>query len=301
MPTDHAVEIAGVAISHPDRVLFPETGLTKRGLAEFYLRIADRILPHVVNRPLTVVRCPEGESGECFYQKHPPDGSGPYLRRLEIEDRDGPGIFFAINSLQGLIYLVQNGTLEFHPWGCRADRVEYPDRLIFDLDPDPAVPWRQVIAGAGQVHDSLTALGLVNFLKTTGGKGLHIVAPLARRRTWEEVREFAQAFAVQMQAEHPETFTLAMPKDRRHGRIFLDHFRNSRGAMTVAAYSTRAQAGAPVSTPVAWQELTPALKSNSFTVENLPARLAALKREPWAGFEKVRQGITERMRREPSG
>jgi bifunctional non-homologous end joining protein LigD len=292
-----AVQIAGVGITHPDRVLYPEIGLTKRDFAEFYLGIADRLLPHLAGRPLALVRCPEGETGQCFYQKHPRDYMPSCIRRLEIEEQEGTGVYISTACLEGLIYLVQIGAMEFHPWAARADRLEYPDRLIFDLDPDPAVPWEQVVACAQQVHERLSALGLVSFLKTTGGKGLHVVTPLVRRRRWNEVRDFARAFAARMVADAPDCYTIELPKERRHGKIFLDYLRNARGAMTVAPYSTRAKPGAPVSTPVAWEELTPALRSQSFTVTNLPERLAALKKEPWEGFAEVRQALTEGMRR----
>ena len=298
---DPPLQLAGVEITHPHRLLYPEIGLTKLGLIKFVVSVADRLLPYVADRPLALVRCPEGESGECFYQKHPRDHMPPFIQRLEIEDQDGLGLYLAIDSVPGLIYLVQLGALEFHPWGSRTGRLEQPDRLIFDLDPAPHVPWELVVTCAHEVRARLTDLGLGSFLKTTGGKGLHVVVPLVARRPWEEVREFARAFAAQQVAEAPDRYTLELPKQRRTGKIFLDYLRNARGAMSVAAYSPRAKPHAPVSTPLAWDELTPALSSDAFTVLNLPARLSALKQDPWEGFDEVRQTITEKMRKQVQG
>ncbi len=301
MSAEPALEIAGVEITHPDRVLYPEMGLTKRELAEFYADIAPRLLAHLADRPLTLLRCPEGQGGECFYQKHPRGPLPRFLKRLDIQEQEGWAVYLSINSPQGLLYLVQGGALEFHPWSARADRLEYPDRLILDLDPGPEVSWEHVVACARDVHERLGALGLASFLKTTGGRGLHLVAPLVRRRTWEDVRRFARAVAAGLVAQSPSCYTLELLRERRLGKIFLDYLRNARGAMTVAPYSVRAKPGAPVSTPLAWDELTPALKSNSFTVRNLLARLARLEHDPWEGFPEVKQTITERMLRSAQG
>ncbi len=284
------LRIAGVEITHPDRVVFPDLGLTKGDLARFYHDLGPWILPHLAHRPLSLVRCPEGEAGQCFYQKHTRDYMPAYIGRLEIEEQDGTDEYIEIHARRGLIYLVQIGALEFHPWAARADRLERPDRLIFDLDPAPGAEWASVIECARQVRERLDAHGLTSFVKTTGGKGLHVIAPLRRRHTWEEVKEFAHRFAERLAADAPGYYTTELPKHKRAGRIFLDYLRNQRGATTVGAYSTRARTGAPISTPLAWEELSPALHSDHFTVANLPARLASTP-DPWAEFWSLRQGL----------
>ena len=195
----------------------------------------------------------------------------------------------------GLISLVQMGVLEIHVWGSRAGHLEKPDRLIFDLDPDPAVEWPQVIDAARQVRVLLDELGLTSFLKTTGGKGLHVVVPVQPRTEWDEAKAFCRAVADFMVRAAPERFIATVSKAARKGKIFIDYLRNGRGATAVAPYSTRAKPGATVSTPIAWEELTSSLHSDHFTIENLPARLGKLKKDPWADLAKTKQSITAAM------
>jgi bifunctional non-homologous end joining protein LigD len=289
--------IAGIAITHPDRVLYAQTGLTKRGLAQFYAEIAPWVLPHVVDRPLSIVRCPDGAGGQCFYQKHAGVGWPKGIHGVPIEEKDGKGLYIYISDLTGLMALVQMGVLEFHPWGARRDDVERPDRVIFDLDPDPSVPWERVIETAVACRDRLEALGLQSFVKTTGGKGLHVVVPLARRHEWPEVKAFAMAFAQAMMRDADGAYTINMSKAARHGKIFLDYLRNDRGSTAVAAYTTRVKPNAPVATPLAWSELSPAIRSDHFTVETLPRRLARLHDDPWEGMDKLQQTLTAKLRR----
>jgi bifunctional non-homologous end joining protein LigD len=289
--------VAGVRLTNPDRILYPEQGITKIALARFYEGIAGWILPHVTRRPLSVIRCPEGLRKECFYQRHADGAFHEAIRRLEIPENGSKGVYLAIDSLAGLIGLVQAGALELHTWGCRSDRIERPDRLIFDLDPDPAVPWPKVIEGARALRELLSGLGLAAFVKTTGGKGLHVVVPLARRHSWEEARDFSRAVAERMVRGAPDRYVATMSKAKRKGKIFIDFFRNARSATAIAAYSTRARAGAPVSTPLAWEELSPEVKSDHFNVSNLGSRLAELRKDPWDGYEKARRPITASMRK----
>jgi bifunctional non-homologous end joining protein LigD len=287
--------IAGVPISNPDRVLYPEMGLTKLGLAEYYESIAKWILPHVVNRPLTLVRCPEGRSKQCFYQKHLSGTRPEAVRGISIREKGGASEYVVIDDLAGLVSLVQMGVLEFHPWLARADNVEAPDRLIFDLDPGEGVRWKAVIDAARELRDRLEELGLETFLRTSGGQGLHVVAPLSRRNTWDELKSFARAVADDMVRRNPDGYIATLSKAKRSGRVFIDYLRNQRGATAIASYSTRAREGAPVAAPLAWRELSVRVKPNSYTVADMPRRMASLKADPWNGFFAVKQSITRAM------
>ena len=289
--------IAGVTLTNPDRVLYPEQDITKRELALFYESIADWILPHVIKRPLSLVRCPRGTGGHCFYQKHVTEAMPAPIRGVAIREKKGVEDYIVIDDLSGLITLVQLGVLEFHPWGCREDNVERPDRMVFDLDPGPSVEWLGVVHAAVALRDRLEDLGLQSFVKTSGGKGLHVVVPLQRRGAWDEMKDFSAAIAESLARLEPARYLTTATKAKRHGRIFIDYLRNGRGATSVAAYSTRAREGAPVSTPIAWDELTAELGPAAFTVKNLPDRLARLKRDPWDKFLELRQSITATMTR----
>jgi bifunctional non-homologous end joining protein LigD len=288
-------EVAGVRLTHPDKVLFPAQGLTKRDLALYYQRIADRILPYLADRPLTLVRCPEGQQGQCFYQKHVTDQFPATIRRVDVGEEEPYG---AVDSVEGLIALVQMGVLEIHVWGARRDRVEQPDYLVFDLDPDEGLAWERVALGALTVRQRLAELGLRSFLKTTGGKGLHVALPIARRLDWDEVKAFTKALAEDLVAAEPQLYTANLSKVHRQGKVFIDYLRNGRGATSIAAWSTRSRPGAPVSTPLFWEELEErALRGNTWTVQNLDERLASLQDDPWKDFWTVRQSITRPMKK----
>jgi bifunctional non-homologous end joining protein LigD len=293
--------VAGVRLTHPDRVLYPAQGLTKQGLADFYVSIAEWILPHVVGRPLTLVRCPEGLEKECFYMKHSGVWAPPALRRVKIKEKTKTGEYLVVDDLAGLISLVQMGILEIHTWNSLSDSVEEPNRVVFDLDPGPAVSFDKVMAGARLLRESLRSVGLESFVKTTGGKGLHIVVPLAPGHGWDETLGFSELVATQIVKEDPRTYTDSMPKAGRQAKILIDVLRNNRGSTSVAAYSTRARPGAPVSVPLAWEELQRDLRPDQYTVENLPRRLASLKADPWARYFTLRQKIAvQRPRRRPA-
>jgi bifunctional non-homologous end joining protein LigD len=280
-------------LTHPDRVLYPDTGLTKLGLANFYAEIAEWILPHLVDRPLSLVRCPQGQAaGKCFFQKHAGPGTREVLGQVPIEESDGTTNYVYVRDLAGLLSLVQMNVLEIHPWGSKRDRVDYPDRLTFDLDPGPNVSWPQVIDAAMLTRELLRKHDLESFLKTTGGKGLHVVVPIApRRRGWPQAKQFCKYLAGLLAERQPRLYTISMAKAARQGRIFIDYLRNDRGSTAIAAFSTRARPGAPVSTPLRWDELTNAIRSDHFNVANLPARLRMLKRVPWAKMESLKQAI----------
>lgn len=268
--TDVEATVAGVRISHPDRVVFPEAGLTKLDLARYIAHVAPVMLPHVAGRPLALVRCPQGSGKECFFQKHWTGTRPPSIDTVPILQSDGkkhPHV--VVHDTEGLVTLVQWGVMEIHPWGSRADDPERPDRIIFDLDPGPGVTWRAVIEGARGLRALLDELGLASWAKTSGGKGLHIVVPIARRSSWDDVSAFARAVAEHMQAELPEHFVSKASKAARHGVIFIDWLRNTRGATAVAAWSPRARANAGVSVPIAWTRLGRLKSGDQYTVPSL--------------------------------
>jgi bifunctional non-homologous end joining protein LigD len=236
---------------------------------------------------LSVVRAPSGSNAKSFYAKHQWAGL-THVRNVDVGEKEP---MIAIDDLAGLINLVQGGTVEIHPWGSRTDDLERPDRLIFDLDPGEDVSWSEVIAAAREMRAELQARELDSFVKTSGGKGLHVVVPIAPRVDWDTAKAFTQNVAEAMSRAHPDRYVAIMSKRARRGRIFIDWVRNGRGATAVAAYSTRARAQAPVSTPLAWDELSEGLRSDHFTVDNLRERLDFLKRDPWKGFFKLRQRI----------
>ncbi len=281
-------EKASIKLTHPDRILWPGPGITKQGLADFYADIADWILPHVAGRVLSLKRCPSGVEEKGFFAKHAWAGLDAAVRRVDVGEKEP---MLAIDGLAGLLSFVQAGVVEIHPWGSRADRLEEPDRLIFDLDPGEGVAWSAVIAAARTVRDRLAELGLTSFVKTSGGKGLHVVVPVEPTADWKRAKAFTASVAESLARERPDRFVATMAKRARSGRVFIDYFRNDRGSTAVAAYSTRASPRAAVSTPLAWEELSERLRSDHFTVDNLRHRLGFLKQDPWPGFFKLRQRI----------
>ena len=273
-----------VRLTHPDRLYWKDAGVTKQGLAEFYSEVWARMGPFIVNRPLALVRCPDGIGGQCFFQKHAWRGqSKEILEVYDPKDKDDQPII-AIDGLPGLLGLVQGGVLEIHPWGSRLDDLERPDLINMDLDPGPDVSWATVIEAAGEVRERLALAGLQSFVKTSGGKGLHVVAPLEPSAGWNEVKAFAKGIADAMASDAPESFVATVTKSKRKGKILVDYLRNGRGSTAVAPYSPRARAGAAVSMPLGWDELSPAIGPDYFTVGNALPRLAGLDADPWAEF-----------------
>jgi len=286
---DKQALVGGIAITHPDRVLYPKTEITKQQLAEYYLTVADHILPHVKNRPLSMVRCPEGTEKECFFQRHIARGQSPYLHDTGIAVKGRSEDYLMIKDTKGLITLIQWGVIELHPWGCLADKPQLPDRIIFDLDPDPALPFVQVIEGAKEVRARMRELGLKSFVKTTGGKGLHVVIPITRRYSWDAIKSFARAIAESMQYDNPRRYIAKSSKEGRKGKIFVDYLRNDLTSTAIAAFSVRAREGAPVAMPIAWETLKPDFKPAIFTIQTVPAYLEKRRTDPWAEFFKMRQ------------
>lgn len=289
-------DFRGVRVTHPDKVLFAAQGLTKADLISYYESVEDRMTPHLAHRPVSLVRCPEGSGGECFFQRHASKGFPGEFGSVAVEESSGETEdYLAIDDFAGVIAAVQMGTLELHIWGCRTDNMDRPDRLVFDLDPDEGLAFAEVKQAAEDVRGLLDALGLVSFAMLTGGKGIHVVAPLERRQGWDDLKAFARGLAGKMAADAPERYTATMSKAKRKGRIFLDYLRNEKSGTAIAPYSTRAKDGAPVAAPVTWEELSGIAAARAFTVKTMPKRLKGLDRDPWAGYADARQSITKEM------
>ncbi|MGE5270799.1 MAG: DNA ligase D [Thiohalocapsa sp.] len=295
---DGSIEFEGVRLTNPGRILYPEQGITKLALAQYYAAIGDWALPHLANRALSLVRCPEGYDKQCFYQKHLSSGVPDVLGRVEITEKSTTDTYLVIENLAGLIGVVQMGVLEIHPWGSTVDHLETPDRITFDFDPDVGLPYERVTAAAIEMREALLGIGLRSFAKTTGGKGLHVVVPVTPKLEWEAIKEFSKWVSERFAAAYPDRFTTNMAKRARTGRIFLDYLRNGRGATAIGAYSARARAGAPVATPLFWDEVEEGVRPDAFTVETVPDRLKQLKSDPWAEMAKLRQSIPAKVRKE---
>jgi bifunctional non-homologous end joining protein LigD len=282
------VEVAGVVLSHPDRVYWKDGGVTKAMLADYYRQVWKWMAPHVVDRPIALVRCPDGAAAKCFFQKHV--SAGIEGERLVSVPLKGEQPAIALDDLSGLIALAQAGVLEIHCWGTHRQHVETCDFLVFDLDPGPGITLKQLIEAARDVRARLAKMKLKSFVKTTGGKGLHVVLPIAPA-DWDAAKDFAHGIADAMEADNPQRYVANMAKKKRENRIFVDYLRNGRGATAIAPYSTRARPGAPVAVPLSWEELGSLKAPNQFTVLNVPKRLARLKRDPWAGIGKIKQKL----------
>ena len=288
---NETVELAGVRLTHAGKILYPEHAITKLDLAQYYVAVAGSMLPHVKGRPLTLLRCPAGAGGKCFYQKHPGEGAPAALRRIEIEEKEGQSTYLIAEDAAGLVALVQMGVLEIHLWGSTMRALEQPDRIVFDLDPDDGLAWDRVAAGALLVRDLLAEMGLESWAKATGGKGLHVVLPVRPQYDWHGIKAFAHAVADEIVRRHPDSYTGNLAKKARHGKIFIDYLRNQRGATAIAPFSARAWAGAPVAVPLSWREVEDGVRSDAFTVATAPGRLQKLRRDPWAGLLECRQTL----------
>ncbi len=286
-----------VKLTHPDRIYWPDVGVTKAGLADYYAEVWRHMAPFVVGRPLALVRCPQGIDKPFFFQKHAWRGQDQHILLAQDPKDQSNEPMISIADLDGLIGLVQGAALEIHPWGSTVADWERPDMIVMDLDPDASIAWEQVIEAAAEVRERLQQAGLAAFVKTTGGKGLHVVAPLKPKAAWPAVKAFAKGLADAMVADRPDRYVANVSKAKRKGKILIDYLRNQRGATAVAAYSTRARPGAPVSMPLAWEELGPTIGPAYFTLLNAPARLNALANDPWEAFKKAAAPLESPRRR----
>jgi bifunctional non-homologous end joining protein LigD len=291
-------DLASVWVTNPDRKMFGADGPTKLELALYYARVGDWMLPELSLRPVSLVRCPTGKAADCFFQRHALSGMPEVIRKIPLREEGSKerADYLYVENARGLLALAQFGGVEFHSWGCRVDKPERPDRMVFDLDPDESLPWRQVVDAAFEVRQSLEELGFTPFLKTTGGKGLHVVVALARRQDWPEVRRFAEVFAVHTARRLPKLFTANMAKSNRRGRIFLDYLRNGRGATAATAYSLRARPGVPASTPLTWDELVKIDDPADLNYATVPMRLTEVE-DPWAELAQSARPLTKEMER----
>jgi len=278
-------------LTHPDKLLYPEQGITKQQLLDYYELVAPRMLPHVANRPLTLVRCPNGRGKPCFFQKHPGIATLPGLRSVSIREKEGKSPYSVLDDALGLFGLVQLGALEIHTWGSRADDFEHPDILVFDLDPDPSVGYEAVIAGALALRDIFERAKLESFVKTTGGKGLHVCLPIRPDLDWTVAKDFTANIAQGLAKSAPELYVATQAKAKRKGKTFIDYLRNARGATFIAPYSTRARENAPVAVPLEWDELSPKLPPDHFTLRNLEQRLTKLASDPFERLAQLKQPL----------
>ncbi|GIZ52362.1 DNA ligase D [Noviherbaspirillum aridicola] len=289
--------VQGVKITHPDRVIDPHSGLTKLDLALYYEAVAPWLLPYLEDRPVYLLRCPEGIQGEHFFQKHLSRVSVPGMRTLDPELDPDHDPLMVIDDARALVGAAQMGTIELHTGNATADRIDRPDHMVFDLDPDPSLPWQAMVEAAQLLKVMLDELGLKGFLKTSGGKGLHVVVPLARRQGWDEAADFSLAIAQHMARTLPRLFSARMGEKNRVGKIFIDTLRNRRQASTASVYSVRARPGLPVSVPIAWEELHDIGGGGEWTIATLPRRLQSLRDDPWRDFGRTRQSLTAAMKK----
>lgn len=281
--------VRGVRISHPDRLIYPDLGITKIDLVRYYEAVGERMLPHVAARPLTLVHCPDGLNAPCNYMRHRKVWGPGVLKRVRIQEKAKIGEYLAAVDIEGIIALAQMGVVEVHTWNSTSTDIERPNRLVWDLDPGPKVKWRAVVAAASAVRDLLETLGLQSWTKTTGGHGIHVVMPITPHRNWNECLAFARAVAEALTATDPSRYTTRFPKEGRESKILIDYLRNNRTNTSVSAFSARAREGAAVSMPVSWRQLTARLDPASFTVLTAPKKLRT---DPWRDYWTTRQKIS---------
>jgi len=284
----------GIEISNPDRVIYAKDGVTKGELANYYAAVDKLIMPTVARRPMTIIRCPQGTAEKCFFQKHDSGTFGEHVKHVPIEEKDGDvEDYLYLDDIRGVLACVQMGTIEFHGWGSSVPEVDHPDRLVFDLDPDEGLDFAAVREAAVSLRELLLQMGLKTFPMLTGGKGVHVIAPLDASAHWNEVSDFAERFSRAVAEADPERFTANIRKVQRKGRIFLDWLRNQRGSTAVMPYSARAREGAPVAAPIAWEELDRFSSGNTFSIRDLDLLLERAKSKPLAGWGKAKQSLPD--------
>jgi bifunctional non-homologous end joining protein LigD len=289
-PSSSLPTVAGVRISHPDRLIYPDQKISKVQLARYYESIADWIVPHLTGRPLTLVHCPAGIASPCMYLKHAKQWGPSALRRVKIQEKTKVGEYLVADNIEAVVSLAQMGIVEVHTWNSTDDDVERPNRIVWDLDPGPEVAWKDVVAAAKVVRDVLMALELESWVKTTGGRGLHVVMPITPARGWSECLEFSRSVAEAIERTDPQRYTTTFAKAGRERKILIDYLRNNRTNTSVCAFSTRARPGAMVSMPLEWRELDAG--AERWTLLTVPQRLKRLKSDPWAGYRTASQRLS---------
>lgn len=283
-------EKLGVRLTSPDRVVYPGQGITKSQLVAYYEDVAKAMLPHIMERPLSLVRCPQGRTKHCFFQKHDTGGFPEQLRSRPVVEKDGDRQdYFYVDDLAGLVAGTQMNVLEWHIWGARFDEIERPDRLVFDIDPDEGLAFSSIVSAAGDIRDRLQDLSLTSFPMVSGGKGIHVIVPLQPKAEWPEVKAFCKALAQSLADDEPERYTASLSKARRKGRVFIDYLRNERGSTAICPFSVRSRQGAPVAVPLAWDELPKLKAANSVS---LAAAIERARSDPWPNYFKQRQALT---------
>lgn len=296
-PENKTVNPTEFRLTHADQILYPTQNVTKQKLANYYSMVANLILPHLIYRPLLLRRCSTHSKGQqgCYFQKHYNNAFPKSIYPIQVQNAENDkNDFLMIKDKNGLMSLVQFDVLEIHPWGSRSNHLDKPDRIIFDLDPDPSLPWKTIALSALAIRDELEAIGLKSFVKTSGNKGLHIVIPVVPKLKWPEIKRFAHNFARRMAQKYPSFFTATITKSKRKQKIFIDYIRNTRGATTVGVYSSRAQLNAPISCPLGWEELLSIKSASRYTVSNFGKRLAKIKKDPWKGFFDCHQTVNKK-------
>jgi len=289
--SEKLTQAGGISITHPDRIVYPESGYTKQHVADYYAAMADRIMPFIAKRPISVMRCPDGLKTKCFFQRHIEGKAAELLTQLPICDETSREAYVSADTAKALVSLVQYGVIEIHAWGSKAPAFTKPDQLVFDLDPDPKIDWPSVKAATLLVKKRLEKLKLKTFLKATGGKGLHVVVPVTPKYEWDKVKQFCHELVDRLAEDYPDAFTTNPRKERRKGKIFLDYLRNEYGSTSVIPYGLRARAGAPIALPLAWSELARLKAPNYYNLKNVAAYLKKRKSDPWAAFIKSRQPL----------
>ena len=286
-----ATTVLGVRISNPDRLIYPDLGISKIQLARYYEQIGDWIVPHVAGRPLTLVHCPTGLAAPCIYLRHAKAWGPGALRRVRIREKTKIGEYLVADSIEAVVSLAQMGIVEIHTWNSTAEDIERPNRIVWDLDPGPGVSWKQVVKAAGEVRTVLSTLGLDSWVKTTGGRGLHVVVPIVPKRTVAECLEFSRGVSEAIARTDAALYTTKFAKAGRERKILLDYLRNNRTNTSVCAFSPRARAGATVSMPLDWDDLkaSPA----RWTLRSVPPRLRRLRLDPWREYWTASQTVSD--------
>ncbi|HSH87206.1 MAG TPA: DNA ligase D [Methylophilus sp.] len=285
-------QVAGIKLTHPAKVLYAGDGYTKMDIARHYANIEQWILPYLEDRPLSIVRCPDGYQNGCFFQKHVTRDSHRHLQSVQLDPASKDAEYFIASTLPAMIELVQLGVLELHSWGSRYPVTALADRLIFDLDPAPELSWDKVTEAALLLKGLLEEVDLTCFVKTTGGKGLHVEVPIKPEYPWQVVKAFSRDIARYLEKHIPDRFTSSISKKKREGKIFIDYLRNGSGATAIVPYSTRARAGAPVATPLFWDEVGADIHSDIFNITNIGERLSRQRSDPWKDYLKIRQKLS---------